>query len=1037
MSEHNASKRWWRRPRVAPGRGPVYDFDQVHVETGGITIHHTEVGDTTHLIQTGDDARAILLPPEAFRPISEIDAPPGINNLPPLPGEFVGRQTELDKLDTILSRPGQVVVQAVHGLGGIGKTTLVAQWAATRPHGHYPVVWITAETAVDIKQGLADFAAALQPTLEHVLRVEQLAERALQWLAAHTGWLLVLDNVDNLTDTAEVIARATTGRIVITSRRATGWRPGTAVIRLGVLEPDESLRLLTSILTTTGPRDTEGAVELCAELGHLPLAVEQAGAFLAQNPFTTPRAYLQMLTDNPAYTYRQTEIGADPERTIARIWKITLDRITTIDPTAAEILRALAWFGPDAIPLTLCRNLADSPTDRPAVDAALGILAAYSMITPDLGGAGLSIHRLVQAVSRTPDPTDPHRDRKAIARARTHAIETLYADLPDRENPVTWPTWRALLPHIDALTEHTTRKESTGTRIAAICSTAGLFLLDQGLHSRAIAHLHRAFTDCERILGPDDLGTLASRSNLAEAYRAAGRVAEAIPLHERTLTYRERVLGPDHPDTLASRSNLANAYRAAGRTAEAVHLHERTFTDSERALGPDHPDTLNYRNNLAEAYRAAGRTAETIPLHERTLIDRERVLGPDHPRTLISRNNLASAYQEAGRTIEAIPLHERTLADCERVLGPDHPDTLNSRNNLANVYGAAGRVAEVIPLHERTLIDRERVLGPDHPRTLASRNNLAEAYRAAGRVVEAIPLHERTLTDCERVLGPDHPDTLTSRNNLAGSYGAVGRFAEAIPFHERTLTDCERVLGPDHPDTLNYRSNLANDYGAAGRIIEAISLHERTLIDRERIIGSDHPDTLTSRSNLANAYRAAGRIIEAISLHERTLIDRERIIGSDHPDTLTSRNNLANAYRAAGRTAEAISLHERVLADSERILGSDHPHTLASCNNLAEVYQAAGRLREAIPLYERTLTGCERILGPDHPRIPNSRNNLAKAYGMAGRLREAIPLFERTLTDCERILGPDHPHTDLVRANLVAARAVQRSRPPRRTRRRR
>jgi len=55
-----------------------------------------------------------------------------------------------------------------------------------------------------------------------------------------------------------------------------------------------------------------------------------------------------------------------------------------------------------------------------------------------------------------------------------------------------------------------------------------------------------------------------SRSNLADAYRAAGRLAEAIPLHEQTLADRLRVLGADHPSTLMSRSNLAEAYRAAG-----------------------------------------------------------------------------------------------------------------------------------------------------------------------------------------------------------------------------------------------------------------------------------------------------------------------------------------------------------------------------------------------------------------------------------------------------------------------------------------
>lgn len=72
--------------------------------------------------------------------------------------------------------------------------------------------------------------------------------------------------------------------------------------------------------------------------------------------------------------------------------------------------------------------------------------------------------------------------------------------------------------------------------------------------------LERAFTDSERVLGPDHPGTIKSRGNLAMAYQEAGRTADALLLFERNLADRERILGPDHPGTLTSRNNLAMAY---------------------------------------------------------------------------------------------------------------------------------------------------------------------------------------------------------------------------------------------------------------------------------------------------------------------------------------------------------------------------------------------------------------------------------------------------------------------------------------------
>ena len=90
-------------------------------------------------------------------------------------------------------------------------------------------------------------------------------------------------------------------------------------------------------------------------------------------------------------------------------------------------------------------------------------------------------------------------------------------------------------------------------------------------------------------------------------------------MHESTRKLFESKLGPDHPVTLKSCNNLADAYREAGRITEAIDLQKSTLKLRESKLGPGHLDTLHSRNNLALAYEAAGRSAEAIPLHESTL----------------------------------------------------------------------------------------------------------------------------------------------------------------------------------------------------------------------------------------------------------------------------------------------------------------------------------------------------------------------------------------------------------------------------------
>ena len=204
------------------------------------------------------------------------------------------------------------MVQAVHGLGGIGKSTLAAHWAAAHASDYTLTWWITAATPAGIDAGLASLAGALQPALSGVLPLEALREGAVQWLAAHRGWLLILDNVTDPADVAPLLGRAPAGRYLITSRRAAGWHATAVPVRLDVLDPAEAEALLSAILTQDRPREVDGAAELCAELGYLPLAIEQAGAYLAQAG-ATPREYLDLLARYPVAMYQAAAEGGDAD----------------------------------------------------------------------------------------------------------------------------------------------------------------------------------------------------------------------------------------------------------------------------------------------------------------------------------------------------------------------------------------------------------------------------------------------------------------------------------------------------------------------------------------------------------------------------------------------------------------------------------------------------------------------------------------------------------------------------------------------------
>ncbi|WP_059013131.1 tetratricopeptide repeat protein [Streptomyces specialis] len=637
------------------------------------------VGVNRGLVSTGAGAvihhRAVHLPGEAVRPPADIQAPPGLTNLP-APGSavFVGREEDMARLGATLDDgPGASAV--LHGLGGVGKTTLALQYAHLHRDRYNPIWWIPAETPDGIVLSLAALAARLDPYADLAAAAStDGAAWATAWLQSHHGWLLIFDNAESPADLAPVIGPLGTGRHLVTTRRAGGWHHLARPQRLHTLDPDTAIDLL---MAASGSGGDETWADVAAELGHLPLALEQAAAYI-QHTALTPAAYLERLRRHPARMFAAAPDGR--QRTVARVWQLSLSAVAARQPLALDILRTFAWLGPDALPRDLAYALADDPI---AVDEALAALAAYSLITltPDT----FAIHRLVQGVVR-------EGPAGATAHARRQAIVLLGAALPGDPlfNVAGWPRWRALLPHVEALVGLIDPAED-GEWTEGILLAAATFLLQEGRLERATEFAERSVAASERLRGPDHPRTLAARGVLASVYRAGGDLTAATPLHVRNLADAERLLGPDHPDTLAARGNLAYLHGLTGDLARATALHERNLAAYERTLGPDHPHTLAARGNLASAYRAAGDPAAAVPLHERNLTEYERVLGPGHPETITARSNLACTYQTAGDVSRAIPLHEDVLTARTRLLGPAHPHTALARDLLATAREAARR----------------------------------------------------------------------------------------------------------------------------------------------------------------------------------------------------------------------------------------------------------------------------------------------------------------------------------------------------------
>ncbi|WP_258543927.1 tetratricopeptide repeat protein [Streptomyces ipomoeae] len=712
------------------------NIGQAFTGAGSVGLHIDNVG---------------LLALEACPPAESVDCPPVLTSLPYRAGLFVGRGDELSVLDEAVPVPGQALAHVLHGLGGIGKSTLAARWAAGYSTTHAPVWWITAESCAAIDAGLAGLATALQPSLATLLPQEQLAEWALRWLASHTGWLLVLDNVTTPADVTPLLSRAPSGRFLMTSRQATGWQGIAETVPLDVLSDTEAVDLFTRIRG-----EDPDTAELCAELGCLPLAVAQAAAYCHETDCPV-REYLDDLATHPLAMYVAKDESRDHERTVARVWHITLDRLAE-DPLTVRILLTLAWYAPEGIPRSLLADLGS----RPAVRGALGRLAAHSMIT--LSGDTVSVHRLVQAVSRTEDAADRHRNKEAIEQACAAATEALARAMPRdvEDDPSAWPVMRTLLPHVEKLAEHTSPDADTEA-MAGLLTRTGNFMLSAGtrLAPGALGLLRRAEASCVRLHGPDSVETLDARTRLVQARRMLLDTEQLPAVAEQTLADCERVLGTEHGTTLAARMNVYYMASLEGDPERALRLVEDVVAGCVRVFGEDHPRTFSARHNVAVAVSEVGESARAVDLAEALLADCVRVLGEEHPETLAAKSLAAMLTRQAVLP----PLPAGTSSVFGRLL-------VAAQNDEEALVGMMRGIAEEIATLE--------------PRQLTPATE--EDVRAA----------ERDLETCLRVLTDDHAETMVARLALIQTYMATRdeRYAEPTV---RVFVEMFSALGEEHP----------------------------------------------------------------------------------------------------------------------------------------------------------------------------------------------------------------------------------------------
>ncbi|WP_405391692.1 FxSxx-COOH system tetratricopeptide repeat protein [Streptomyces sp. NBC_01102] len=816
---------------------------------------------------------------------------PRIWNAPPRNPGFTGRSLVLERMRDQLGGGMAVVLpqpQALYGLGGVGKTQVALEYVHRFMADYDLVWWISSEQTDDVVASLAELAVRLGAQGgDDMASASQEAVDLLRRGVPSDRWLLVFDNADDPERLRRYFPQGGSGHILVTSRNQ-AWSQHGDALPVDVFLREESIEHLQR--RAPGLSD-EDAAQVATAVGDLPLAVEQAAAWIAETA-TPIDAYLEQLARQAPQVLALNQPAGYPQP-VAATWNISIERLKERSPAAVRLLQLCAFFAPEPISANLLyskemiealKPYDSSLQEKLVLGRVIREIGRFALAKVDQVSNSIQVHRLVQAVIRAQLSEEEQREarhvvHRVLAGARPDDDEPI-------DNPTTWPRFAAIWPHLGPSDARNCKEPET----RRLLIDRVRYLWKRG-DVRTAARLGDELRETWMVmLGEEDLQYLYLCFHISNILRTRGRYVEAKELDEFTLRRQQEVLGPEHPHTFMTTSSLAIDLGLLGDYGQAIELATKAHEGFGQIFHERHPRTLAAANNLALNLRSVGQYARAREIDQDCYDLRSEVLGAEHPYSLSSANALARDLREVGRYEDSVGLLSRTYDSYKATLGRTYPTTLSAAKSLAVSLRRAGQLEDARRLTVATRARYRAKYTSANPESLACDLNMAADLFAAGEAAEARDSAQEVVDQYMKVPGEQHPYTLAAQNNLGVYLSGNGAAGEAERLLTKVVASMRDVFGREHPNTLFSVMNLANATAEVGDLDMVLETERRVSGQLREVLGAHHPETLAMASNLAVTLDSMGRKDEALRVRAETGDELARQLGDDHPLTRIARD---------------------------------------------------------------------------------------------------------------------------------------------------
>ncbi|WP_329028916.1 FxSxx-COOH system tetratricopeptide repeat protein [Streptomyces sp. NBC_01423] len=807
---------------------------------------------------------------------------------------FTGREQLLTDAYRALqeSGPGAGVV-TLHGMSGVGKTQLAAEYVY-RFGSEYDVVWwVPADRRAIYRQKLAELAPelGLSTGAEYGERLRAVRD-SLRRGDPHAHWLLILDGADEPDQIWDLVPTGP-GHVLITSRNPEWSEHNSNLVEVPVYRRDESV----AFIRRRAPRLTPAEADQLAEaLEDLPLLLDQTAGWLNDSDLSVEE-YIELL--DGGIDQDVVKVSADFPLAFQTAWSILLNKLRDTVPESVDLLRLCSFFAPGSIPVRLLKDM--PPGDLPEQVAglmsdpllwnkAINQLRQYSVVRLeshesgiDAASSGESIymHRMVHQIIGH-DMTEENRQEFIDVVRRALAA----ADPGRPTDTRLWPAYAEITPHLkwaDVL-------KSDDPAVQTLVLNCLRYMYLSGEYRAGIKLGERAMAAWRELFGEDHPRIWDLGYHYANLLRAVGDYAATEVIERAAVEHLRAERGPQDLEHLRAAGGLAADLRGLGRYDEALEISQWLLAGYHELLGDQDSRTLSAQNNLAVTMRLLGRYQEALELDGRTLDARRQLLRQRHAWTLISEISYSTDLRLLGRYNEAFSLQSQSAQVHRRVLGPDNPQTLRAEYNLALCHYRNGERAKAATLFTRVLERGERVLGENDPLTRLFASGQSCFAREHGNIDQARAISEKVVNGYTDMLGEDHPYSKGTRSNHALILRNVGERDHAHVLLEEALAGMEQAVGEYHPWTLGCGINASALRNLVGDPEGAAALTDSVITRAVEVLGRTHPLTLSARIAHAADLRGLRDRTKAEKIENEALEDLAATLGAQHVHTVSARS---------------------------------------------------------------------------------------------------------------------------------------------------